>query len=73
MNCFLAWGERIVSISERDLHWNQIVVCAFLQYLTVSHGSQPYKFLRNEYVTKGRPNFFQQESHQQVFEESISF
>jgi hypothetical protein len=60
------------SITEKTLRWNLTVIGNFLHLGSVSHESRPYKFLLDDYVTKGWRDFFQQESHQQVFEELIS-
>ncbi len=71
--CFLAWGERMESRTENTLPWNTIVIGNFLNLGSVSHECCQYQFLRDDNVTKGWRDFFQQESHQRVLRESRSF
>jgi hypothetical protein len=79
VNCFLAWGERIVSISEMDLRWNLIVVSTFLQYLTVSMKvDRINSYVMNMLPKVGAISFNEKVineflRNQLVFEESLSF
>jgi hypothetical protein len=59
--------------TEKTLHWNTIVISAFLKLGSVSHECCQYQFLRDDNVTKGWHDFFQRESHQRVLCESCSF
>ena len=61
------------SSAEKTLHWNTIVIGDFLNLGSVSHECCQYRFLHHDNVTKGWHDFYQQESHQQVFDESHSF
>ncbi len=61
------------SSTEKTLRWNTIVIGDFLNLGSVSHVCHQYQFLPHDNVTKGWRDFFQQESHQQVFDESRSF
>ena len=72
--CFAFWpGEKELNrhIKQTKLvpYYNQL----FLNLGCVSHERRQYKFLCYENVTKGRHDFFQRESHQQVFHDSRSF
>ncbi len=61
------------SSAEKTLRWNTIVIGDFLNLGSVSHECHQYQFLCDDNVTKGWRDFFQRESHQQVFDESHSF
>ncbi len=61
------------SSTEKTLHWNTIKISDFLNLGSVSHECHQYQFLRHDNVTKGWRDFFQLESHQQVFDDSHSF
>ncbi len=67
------WRERMESCTEKTLRWNTIVIGDSLNLGGVSHECHQYQFLRYDNVTKGCRNFFQRESHQQVFRDSCSF
>jgi hypothetical protein len=54
------------SSTEKTLCWNTIVIGDFLNLGSGSHECRQYQFLRDDNVTKGWRDFFQQESHQQV-------
>ncbi len=61
------------SSTEKTLRWNTIVIGDFLNLGSVSHECRQYQFLCHDNATKGWRDFFQRESHQQVFDESRSF
>jgi hypothetical protein len=61
------------SRTEKTLRWNTIVIGEFLNLGSVSHECRQYQFLHHDNLTKGWHDFFQRESHQQVFDESRSF
>ena len=54
------------SSTEKTLRWNNIIIGNFLNLGSVSCEFFQYQFLRDDNVTQGWHNFFQQESHQRV-------